>query len=947
MTARLPIPGGDDGDWGTILNNFLEVSLNSDGTLDSSAVTTALPSPIPTINLGSGSASSSTFLRGDGTWATASGAQGATGAIGSNGPNGATGATGVGATGTVGASGTPGTNGATGSTGPQGATGVGSTGATGIGAPGATGSTGPAGATGAGASGALLAANNLSDLNNKLTARTNLNVTGATVINVMDYGAKGDGSTDDASAINAAITACPSGGTVFFPVPTGGSYIVGATIVVSNFITLAGVHGVNNLVANAAVGCVIRQKNGANLDAVIGTTAWYNSGSSGDLCIEIKDITVDGNYSNQTGGLGYGIAHSCWRMRVENCWIIRTRSSGIYFTNNSRTNTIITGGLSETYYVNNIIAFAQNHGFETFENAGATGNLTDGFFLNNVVQHPLNDALHLVDGGGWNINGNHVYGFNQYGIYMVGPWDGKVVNNYIEQPGTGALSGATVYGINIQMANAGGNCVVSGNHVRLDGAPVTGVTYYGMYITTTTSSATINLTLTGNAVHGYSTAPYGTGIALIATASSIFKVAEAGNSISANVATASTTSGPVSLSVAAIAAIGQNFTPVSTAVNYTAASWQMVVCTASLAVTLPASPNVGDQVAVVRQGVAGTSAIAVTANSGQTIDGLASVSMKANTGSVTSIGSMVLIYVGSNAWSLLSVLGSDASLGYNFGGNVAINGSIGTHFSSKTGNYAVTSSDQWIRATANSFTITLDTTGGQQILFITNEGSGTITLVVSGGGTVDGSASYVLPAHTNWIGVSDSTNWHTLSAPSASQPNVITPANHNMIGWSIDPATLTNNKLLVAGTAYLVGIELNAATTITNIITFVSSAGNTLTNSFAALYQNNTLLAQTADQSTAWSSTGQQVMALTTPQSVTAGMVYVLFVVGSATTAPQFPAGENSSIQLANINITAPGLNSATSRFMSGGTGLTAPPSTLNAASITWANTTTVFAALS
>jgi hypothetical protein len=38
MSQRLPIPGGDDGSWGTILNDFLEVAHNADGTLQTSAV---------------------------------------------------------------------------------------------------------------------------------------------------------------------------------------------------------------------------------------------------------------------------------------------------------------------------------------------------------------------------------------------------------------------------------------------------------------------------------------------------------------------------------------------------------------------------------------------------------------------------------------------------------------------------------------------------------------------------------------------------------------------------------------------------------------------------------------------------------------------------------------------------------------------------------------------
>ena len=41
MSQRLPIPGGDDGDWGYILNAFLEVSHNADGTLIPSALTAA------------------------------------------------------------------------------------------------------------------------------------------------------------------------------------------------------------------------------------------------------------------------------------------------------------------------------------------------------------------------------------------------------------------------------------------------------------------------------------------------------------------------------------------------------------------------------------------------------------------------------------------------------------------------------------------------------------------------------------------------------------------------------------------------------------------------------------------------------------------------------------------------------------------------------------------
>ena len=39
--ARLPVPGSDEGDWGEILNNYLRVSLDSDGTIKDDAVSAA------------------------------------------------------------------------------------------------------------------------------------------------------------------------------------------------------------------------------------------------------------------------------------------------------------------------------------------------------------------------------------------------------------------------------------------------------------------------------------------------------------------------------------------------------------------------------------------------------------------------------------------------------------------------------------------------------------------------------------------------------------------------------------------------------------------------------------------------------------------------------------------------------------------------------------------
>lgn len=57
------------------------------------------------------------------------------------------------------------------------------------------------------------------------------------IINVKDYGAKGDGTTDDLNAFNEAINACPIHGTVYIPI---GVYYLSNTLTISKPIILLG-----------------------------------------------------------------------------------------------------------------------------------------------------------------------------------------------------------------------------------------------------------------------------------------------------------------------------------------------------------------------------------------------------------------------------------------------------------------------------------------------------------------------------------------------------------------------------------------------------------------------------------------------------------------------------------------------------------------------------------
>jgi polygalacturonase len=104
-------------------------------------------------------------------------------------------------------------------------------------------------------------------------------------VNVKDYGALGDNSTDDSTAINAAITAANTagGGTVYFP---EGTYICDASIVLQSNVYLVGAgRGATTLYT----------KNAADIHLINHTSAVTDVG--------VMAMTLDGNRTNQTSGV--------------------------------------------------------------------------------------------------------------------------------------------------------------------------------------------------------------------------------------------------------------------------------------------------------------------------------------------------------------------------------------------------------------------------------------------------------------------------------------------------------------------------------------------------------------------------------------------------------------------------------------------------------------------
>lgn len=117
------------------------------------------------------------------------------------------------------------------------------------------------------------------------------------LFNVVNYGAKGDGVTDDTAAIRAAITAAHTngGGIVFFP---AAFYLVSQPLSVTNGVELRGIYGLLNSAVNVGSTLVINTgANNTNAPPFI---------TLGDYC-GIRGINVQ--YANQTWSNGVYIPY--------------------------------------------------------------------------------------------------------------------------------------------------------------------------------------------------------------------------------------------------------------------------------------------------------------------------------------------------------------------------------------------------------------------------------------------------------------------------------------------------------------------------------------------------------------------------------------------------------------------------------------------------------------
>lgn len=308
-------------------------------------------------------------------------------------------------------------------------------------------------------------------------------------INVKQYGAAGDGVTDDTTAIQNALTAAGTvqGSSVFLP---QGIYLISATLQFSGYTSVLGV-------GDTDFGSIIRVKTGTALTTpMLASLDWYTNATTCGNPVHIADIRLDGNAAT-SGTAAHGlVAMNYWSI-FERISIANVAGDGFRFTAFNKAGTHISNTCVEPKISRIQVRTCGVVGIHVYDDGTTLNSNTDGFLQDCIVTGAGTYGIYIEMGPGWLIQGNHVYGTGIDALYVKRCYATRVIGNYIDGYGSG--SATFIAGIAMDINNGRGSSCI-GNHVGYESSSATGP-YQSIRITGAGSASSICVCM-GNTVNG-------------------------------------------------------------------------------------------------------------------------------------------------------------------------------------------------------------------------------------------------------------------------------------------------------------------------------------------------------------------------------------------------------------------------------------------------------------
>lgn len=316
-----------------------------------------------------------------------------------------------------------------------------------------------------------------------------------TELNVRDYGALGDGGSDDTAAIQAAIDASPDGSTVFFP---AGTYLVSAPLRYK---------GDGRHYRGASLGATKIKKIPTSLDATAEVTGLFvpvsfqDNWSSGLTPVTFSDMTIDGSWDGANPGNEVGLIAQSYHGVYHRLRIWNTSHAGIMLTHLTRNGSAIPIELGSEQKIRDCyIHGCGAYGIIQTNGASNVGQNLDGLISDCYVSKSPHGVV-LLKGAGWALRRIHTYGISETAIESRRSFATIISDCLVEDFGSADTAGAYYGGIRLYQL-AGKPSHVVNNNVNCIEPPNSTAHFRYLSVVAEAGAQDAAVLVVGNTCHG-------------------------------------------------------------------------------------------------------------------------------------------------------------------------------------------------------------------------------------------------------------------------------------------------------------------------------------------------------------------------------------------------------------------------------------------------------------